>query len=520
MKKNILFINRFILKLNLKKIVIVVTILSIIALIISIYLINQKSVKVNDKIKIKNNTWNTIEKKEKSEEDVIKDRIDILRKRTKVKWLINSWNSYLEWEYYIFALRNYLKANMESPNDKDIINKIWYTYFSMKNFTRAYWYYRKIANYNRIDKDVAILSLFYSKELTKSNFWYIKDEINYFKLNEEKTFYYKNSLNCINDFSKCKLDFSNYIEKIEKSWKKLETKELISIKGAFSNYHNFKVDDLWYKNALIVWTFFKNKLYPVAIKLWKDILVEKQNYKPILLIIWKSYYELWKYSEAKKYLSSYIDLEPNDKDVLYLLWIINFELKEYVISNVLLQTSMEKGFTPTINIRRRTIYNFSEMWETEKMLNSFRELIENEKKLDANDLYLYIYYNIENGELDEAERISIKWIEKFPNDSNFYGYLWWVQKEKWNMIQAEKNLLKWLEINPKNPMINLNLWEIEMNKEDFEKAREYFKITIYLDKTEDFSSVAKDNLIILEEQIKEREEKLLKNDWSWSIDNY
>jgi hypothetical protein len=42
------------------------------------------------------------------------------------------------------------------------------------------------------------------------------------------------------------------------------------------------------------------------------------------------------------------------------------------------------------------------------MLNSFRELIENEKDIEANDLYLYIYHSIENNKLNEAERISIK----------------------------------------------------------------------------------------------------------------
>jgi hypothetical protein len=122
------------------------------------------------------------------------------------------------------------------------------------------------------------------------------------------------------DIHKCKAIFEDYINQKEKSWKKIETKEMLDIKEAFINYNNFQVNDLAYKNALIIWVFLKNRLYPVAINLWKSILIEKQNYKPILLIIWKSYFELWKYSEAKKYLTSYIDLEPNDSAVLYLLW--------------------------------------------------------------------------------------------------------------------------------------------------------------------------------------------------------
>jgi tetratricopeptide (TPR) repeat protein len=93
----------------------------------------------------------------------------------------------------------------------------------------------------------------------------------------------------------------------------------------------------------------------------------------------------------------------------------------------------------------------------------------------------------------------------FPNDDNFYGYLWWIQKENLHIIDATRNLEKWLSINPKNPMINLHLWEIYIIKEDYENALEYLQNTISFDKTDDFSSIATQDLAIVKEKLKQKE---------------
>jgi len=61
-----------------------------------------------------------------------------------------------------------------------------------------------------------MLSLLYSKEITKENKQYFFDEIDYFKLGEEKTFYYKTSINCLEDFHRCKQVFADYISQKEK----------------------------------------------------------------------------------------------------------------------------------------------------------------------------------------------------------------------------------------------------------------------------------------------------------------
>jgi hypothetical protein len=57
-----------------------------------------------------------------------------------------------------------------------------------------------------------------------------------------------------------------------------------------------------------------------------------------------------------------------------------------------------------------------------------------------------------------------------------------------------------------------------MTKENFEKANEYLKSTVLYDKTEDFSSIAKDDLVIVNEQLKAKEDEL-KNDLNKEINN-
>jgi len=53
----------------------------------------------------------------------------------------------------------------------------------------------------------------------------------------------------LQDFHTCKTNFSNYIYNEKKE---LETEELKNIKTAFDIYRNFQLEDIYYKNALII----------------------------------------------------------------------------------------------------------------------------------------------------------------------------------------------------------------------------------------------------------------------------
>jgi hypothetical protein len=73
------------------------------------------------------------------------------------------------------------------------------------------------------------------------------EQINSFNLTSEEKFYYENSLNCIYDFSVCRKNFQDYFEQIENSGATIQFEKLLSLQETFTNYENFKLDDISYK---------------------------------------------------------------------------------------------------------------------------------------------------------------------------------------------------------------------------------------------------------------------------------
>ena len=456
-----------------------------------------------------------IKTKEINNKNTIKYKIEKIKKKLALKWLIQKWDYYFDNSEYTIALSTYLKIYKDIPNDESVINKIWDIYFNLEKFNQAFNYYSKNKNHKKINKHKAIESLFFmnTKKLSKENITSIKNEIISFNLNDEEYFYYINSLDCIVDFSLCKEKFQNYFLDFEKNntestwsidskWEEnikiISFDKLINIKNALENYENFKLDDISYKNALISGAFFLNWLYPVAIETSKIILEEKPDYKPMLKIIAKSYFELWLYKESKWYLIIYNNIDNYDSEISYFLWIVYEKLHEYVLSSIHLKNSIERGYVNSIDSRRRIIYNYYEVGENIKMLDAFDQMILEEKdKITIDDISLAIYYNIINNKLEKAKELNKYLIETYDNKELYYWYLWWIQIEEnidWSLELAEKNLNLWLEINENNPMINYIFWMFNLKTWDTKKAFIHFKKTIFLDKNWEFWLLSQEEL--------------------------
>ena len=440
-------------------------------------------------------TWSIkedVNTQKKSSQDEVKKNIEKLRKRFALKWLISLWDSYSWNGYYLLALKKYLEAYKKNPQDENIIHKIWDTYFSMKKYNLAYKNYKKIKDYNNLNKDKAILALLYHKEISRKKFDYFYKEMESFNLWEQKLFYYKTVLTCIEDFHSCKKIFQDYIYLSSKDIELIE--ELQNIKNAIENYKNFKVDQVYYGDALLVWSFFQNELYPISIHLWKEILEEKHDYKPILKIIWKSYFELWDYEFAKKYLSSYYELQQDDVDAIYLLWIINLRLKNYVISNIFLNKALNMWHEDDLNIKRSLVFNYYELWSIEKTLEGLKYIIENIDKITIIDFKLAIYHHIIHDKIELAESFAIKALEAYPKEVYFYGYLWWIYIQKWDLNLAEKNINNWLELDTKNTMLLYYKWVLEIKKWNNLGSIIYFKKVLREDKDWEFWKLSRKRL--------------------------
>jgi len=452
-------------------------------------------------------------------------------------WLYSKIYNYIWIFVFLADLWLYAITIREITNNKDKTEKI----------KKAYSYYSQIKDYKKIDKDRTAITLISSINLNDENLKYLNSELDSLILSEEQLFYYKTSITCKKNFNLCKKLFSDYFtnrdikdqeekENIEVwTWvliKKEKFEELENIKTALENYENFKIDDVLYKWALISWAFFENLLYPVAIETSKSLLKEKKDYKPLLKIIAKSYYELWNYVDSKVYLIKYNKLVKDDAEASYFLWVIYERLHEYILSTIHFKKAIKLWYENNLDLSRRILFNYYELWEIERMLTVFKTIInEHELEITQDDFSIAIYYNIVNEEMNDAKIFAKKALKRFPESEIFNWYMWWILMDEidskpqeikntedntsmsWSKVeetetikdeiekeepdlykQAEEYIEKWLEINPKNPMITLVKWKFEMSKWNLKKAFIYFKKTVSLDNNWDFWNIAKEEL--------------------------
>ncbi|MFK7779768.1 MAG: hypothetical protein QM490_01355 [Candidatus Gracilibacteria bacterium] len=485
----------------------------------------------------------TIIEKDLDKDKENKDRIEALRKKLALRGLILKGDINLEKGEYTSALVKYLQIHKQIPEDKSTIKKLGDVYFNLLKFEQAYGYYSQIKDYNKLNKDRVAKTLLAFTTINNNNIGYLNSELESLGLSEEQLFYYKNSITCKNDFSLCKLNFQEYFTEKIKNAEIIEGtgsieeiprfEELYNIEKALINYENFQIDDLLYKGALVSGAFFENGLYPIAIETSKVLLENKSDYKPLLKIVAKSYYELGNYIEAKLYLIKYNKLEENDSDVSYFLGIVYEKLHEYILSNIHLSKALKIGYTKDLDIYKRILFNYYELGEILKMLETMKIIINDFKdELTINDFNIAIYYHIINDETKDAKGISELALEKYPESSILNGYYGWIlmeivnSKAKNNDIyinndtedtenledtkkdeninsteneeniysEAEKYITKGLEIDSNSPMLNLVKGKLEINKGDIRKAFMYFKKTIAVDKNGDFGKIAAQEL--------------------------
>jgi len=463
---------------------------------------NDSQNKINTDIKNKN-----IEiKKEENKNIEVKTNktINDFKREIISKWLIIKWDIHLKNDDYLFALQKFSKANKETPNNPKVLSKIAETYFLMKNYKSAYKYFNKIENKENIDKNKMTLSFLYSKKIedfdfernsswSLTNSWTIfiqdiKNEIKNIKLTKNNEFYYLNSLECLNSFHNCKLNFENYFKNTNYSPK---NENLEKIRTAINNYKILKTDELYYKNTLIIWALFSNENFPIAILLSEDLLKEKTNYKSILKILAQSYFELNKLKKANHFLLEYAKIDSKSPDVYYMRWVISQKNHDYITSNIFLRLALEQEYKDVESIYRLQLYNYLILKEKEKILNTFDKIITSKKKPNFNDLLLATYYNIINGKTEKALILTNTWLKLYPEKEDFYWFKGWLKIEEWKLDEALKLLDKAKEINNRNALVILNLWRISKIKYEKDwktfdkiKAKFLFKKASELDSAE------------------------------------
>ena len=435
----------------------------------------------------------------KDKKILIKQRYDILKKRLSLKSIISKWDYYFDHSQPRTALVKYLEVLDKSPNDDKILAKIWDTYFELKDFKKSLDYYLKVKSKKNLNKEKFFFSLFawvnIKDPVEREN---MRKIIVSTDLSKEDKIYYTISIGCINNFEKCKNDFKNYFKKNKKIWNNMN-----NIKIAIDKYKAFQAPSFSMEKAYILDAFYKNKTFPIVVIMWEKLLEEYKDYRPVVNFLGFSYYELWKYEEAKKYLLQLYN--SNDKkdnaQIAYILWILNQKNWELIASNMYFNVALKKWYSEELGLRRKIIYNYAKLGQKKAMLSEFDKLL-SLKNINIDDITLAAYYNI----LAEQEIKALKYIElgikKFPKDPIFYGYLWWIYRENGDLEKSEKYLNKWYKMDSKHPFILLNLWYLEEQKQNYSKAIVYFSTTVWLNRKWEFWELAKKERKIVMEALR------------------
>jgi len=405
-----------------------------------------------------NNQLQHTENQETQENDtnseVIRERIESIRKRHELRDMFVSAEAYLEWWQQALWLKTLLDVYRENPNDGVVIAKIAETYYDMKRFGSSMNYYSRLPSLTEWQRDRVILLHFYNHDLRREDEREsLMQELQKMNLKEQDLKYYFLSVLCVSEPTHCKERFDLYVRSLES----IESEMLNNMRLALRNYESFWLSEKYLLYTYIITEWYKQWLYPLVIALWEEIINDRGQYKPAIKLVWHSFFELWKYEEAKDTLTKFHRIDDSDPWVNYMLWIIYAKTRDSVLANIFLKRALDLWYTPTLNLRRHIAYNFALIESAHNALKALENLIRLEEDFEKTDLSLAIYYHILYESYDTAIEFSLIGQELYPDDAYFYGYEWWALREVWKPMEAIEVLQSWLQAIPDNPFLYLQL---------------------------------------------------------------
>ncbi|EKE29152.1 MAG: hypothetical protein ACD_2C00218G0001 [uncultured bacterium (gcode 4)] len=424
------------------------------------------------------------------------EKLAQFKRRMNFRSILRKWDFYSIKNMKETALQYYLNAYKRLPNDTVLEKKIWDTYFEMKNYEKAYEYYKKIPS-GDIDlklKDKMLRALLYTWNKN------MRDEFNQIIAPKDMKDYYDKVLVCYTWISNCLSEIRTYSWSVDKiKW----------IQKNMVDYSNVTDSDPNSKYAALAWDFFKNKDYLAAALVSQETLSKRSNYTSVLKIAWFSWYELWDYKKANDYLQKYYAIEPKDVTVTYLLWIINFYTENYISSNLYFNAAVLNWYRPKTELQKRLAYNYYIIGDKKNMLKVFRYILD-EEDTTQDDYSVALFTAIEEKEYSKAMLWANKWATRFPQADMIFAFRWWLYNIRKDESSAIKNLQTSIWMNPRNAVALFNMWLITQDRNNFPDAKKYFQSVIEADKNWTFWEKA-------EEQLKDMPRKmneLLSQSWA------
>lgn len=221
---------------------------------------------------------------------------------------------------------------------------------------------------------------------------------------------------------KCEHEFISCEDAIR--WYKYSYGAILDLQNALKNYESLWNKDPSYKEALLVWAFYKNQDYTTAMRIGENILRRKPDYRPILKIVGFSAFMVKQYERAQGVLSKYKKLEPKDAEADFMLWLIQFEKQDYETSNIYFNKAVLGGYKPKTVVERKLAYNYFVLDLPKNMFQVLGYLVMEPDATEA-DITNAIYLALDHGET----RNAWEWIrigkEKFPSSDNIQALEVW-----------------------------------------------------------------------------------------------
>lgn len=306
------------------------------------------------------------------------------------------------------ALSYYLTVAEKIPDDLVVRKKIAHVYFLLKNWQKSYSEYSQVpvGELSTEERNELFQSLFFDGTRVDR-----MSEISRYTLGTGALDWYQAVDTCYSGIHNCVISLDAYTGSSE---------NVLALKKQIKNAKKI-TDAREYRNLLILAKLYEQSMYRASVKIAEEILREFPDYTEVKKIIAFSYFELGEYEDAKKYLLSYLEKNPNDLESIVRMGEIQYALSDYIASNLYLNNAILAGYTPKTNLERRLAYNYSLLSDSVGMMKVLGYLLQ-EEDVTEDDFAVAITAALTSGDFTRAKSWSDIGSEKFP-DSLMLGPL-------------------------------------------------------------------------------------------------
>lgn len=394
-------------------------------------------------------------------------------------------NYYANNAFLSLAVNEYTKASQIDPDQPEPYFQLGKSHILLGNFDKATLNLEKVLSLDATHSEANIYLI--KNAIKQSNFDKAKAVLQTIQTENAETLYYKALLDLIDQNNEAAATKLNQITKTDNAEIKEKAANLLN---AYAEFELFKGGKEIHLKTLIAKSLNQVKEYEISLKLLKEILKEKTDYRDAWILTGYAYLNLEKYDFALDSFRKAYDLDSEKPETQYFLGITYFELNQIEDAITYLNIALKNGFEPQIQIKQK----LGDIYLNKKDYNKAIEMYEALLELNSNDVNnfirpIWIYLEFLN-EPDKALELSQKAYKLFPKSAMTYNLIAWSHLGKKEYIKAEENLLTALGIDPNLQAAWYNLGLTYEGMEEKEKALEHYQKAYELGKDSSIGNLA------------------------------